>query len=291
MSPGTRRSLALGAAAVLAATALLAGLSAPKTTCRKAGRIIVGEWQAAEQLNPFLTNALKDFEAIRPAQRPLAGVNDAGEFVPELLTEFPSLENGGIVPDEDGAGFTMNLKLQDGLEVVGRRAADARGLQAGLRLGGGHRHGRRGVPVLLAARPPHRLRSLAPPEERWAPENQRVDSFTVSEDGLSAEIHFAENFAGWITMLTEIHLIAPQYWMDVPTDEIATRMVVGADTLLDIPTNGPFKYAASSSDGIDYVPNEYWTADSGPNLDQLRLRFYPTTSRACSRPSSQATWT
>ena len=141
MSPRTRRTLTLGAAAMLGATTLLAGpVSAQDVP--QGGTIIVGEWQTAEQLNPMLTNALKDFEAIRPAQRPLAGVNDAGEFVPELLAEFPSLENGGIVPDEDGAGFTMNLKLHGRPDVVGRRAADAGGLQAGLRLGRGYRHGR-----------------------------------------------------------------------------------------------------------------------------------------------------
>jgi peptide/nickel transport system substrate-binding protein len=255
--------------------ALVAAPASAQDDPPQSGTIIVGEWQVAEQLNPLLTNALKDFEAIRPAQRPLAGVDDAGEFVPELLTEFPSVENGGIVPDEDGAGFTMNLKLKEGLKWSDGEPltledykqdydwAVATGI-AGV-----------ACPYCSQLVPLIDSDPTLPAEQRWAPENQRVDSFTVSEDGLSAEIHFAENFAGWITMLTEIHLIAPQYWMDVPTDEIATRMVVGSDTLLDIPTNGPFKYAASSSDGIDYVPNEHWTADTGPNLEQLRLRFFP----------------
>ena len=79
MSPGTRRSLTLGAAAVFAATALLAGPVAPRTTSRRAAPIVVGEWQAANQLNPFLTNSLKDQEpSWRIAQRTLATVNDAG---------------------------------------------------------------------------------------------------------------------------------------------------------------------------------------------------------------------
>jgi ABC-type transport system substrate-binding protein len=69
-------------------------------------------------------------------------------------------------------------------------------------------------------------------------------------------------------------LIAPHYWAEVPLDEIATRAVPGSDTLLGIPTNGPFVVTAASSDGIDYAPNPNWTADSGPNLEQLRLRFF-----------------
>ena len=88
MSPRTRRSLALGAAGMVGATALLAGSVAAQDDVPQGGTLIVGEWQRAEQLNPYLTTALTDFEAIRPAQRPLAGVNDAGEFVPELLTDL-----------------------------------------------------------------------------------------------------------------------------------------------------------------------------------------------------------
>ena len=274
MSPGKRRLFALIATTTLATTALAVPAAAQEDV-PQGGTLIVGEWQVAEQLNPLLTNALKDFEAIRPAQRPLAGVNDAGEFVPELLTEFPSVENGGIVPDEDGAGFTMNLKLQDGLKWSDGEPLTLEDYKQNYDWAVATGMAGVACPYCSQLVPLIDSDPALSPELRWAPENQRVDSFTVSEDGLSAEIHFAENFAGWITMLTEIHLIAPQYWMDVPTDELATRMVVGADTLLDIPTNGPFKYAASSADGIDYVPNEYWTADSGPNLEQLRLRFYP----------------
>ena len=274
MRPGTRRSLTVGAAAMLAATTLLTGPVSAQDDIPQGGTIVVGEWQRAEQLNPFLTNALKDFEAIRPAQRPLAGVNDAGEFVPELLAEFPSMDNGGIVPDEDGDGFTMNLKLQEGLMWSDGMPLTLHDYKANYDWAVATGQAGVACPYCSQLVPLINPDVNLPPEERWAPENQRVDAFDVSEDGLSAEIHFGGNFAGWITMLTEIHLIAPQYWLDVPADEIATRMVVGSDTLLEIPTSGPFKYAASSADGIDYVPNEFWAADAGPNLEQLRLRFF-----------------
>ena len=32
--------------------------------------------------------------------------------------------------------------------------------------------------------------------------------------------------------------------------------------------------SAASSEGIDFAPNPNWTADSGPNLEQVRLRFF-----------------
>ncbi|CAN5720194.1 peptide ABC transporter substrate-binding protein [soil metagenome] len=275
MSPGTRRSLSLGAALMLAASALtVAPVSAQDEEVPQGGTIVVGEWQTATQLNGFLTNALKDFRAIRPMTRPLAGVNDEGEFIPELLVEFPSVDNGGLVLDENGEGFTLNLKLQDGLawsDGTPHTLHDYKwnydwAISTGL-AGVGCPYCSQLVPLVDA-----KLTG----EALWAPENQRVDGFEVSQDGLEAAIHFGQNFAGWITMLTEIHLIAPHYWADVPTDELATRATVGSDTLLDIPTNGPFKISAASSEGIDFVPNEHWAADSGPNLDQLRMRYFGT---------------
>ncbi len=35
--------------------------------------------------------------------------------MPEFLTELPTIENGGLVLDEDGDGFTVNLKMMPDL--------------------------------------------------------------------------------------------------------------------------------------------------------------------------------
>jgi peptide/nickel transport system substrate-binding protein len=69
-------------------------------------------------------------------------------------------------------------------------------------------------------------------------------------------------------------LIAPQFWEGIAEEDINGTAVPGSDSLLEMPVNGPFLIAAASSEGIDYVPNPLWTADTGPYLDQLRLRFY-----------------
>ena len=57
MGPGTRRSLTLGAASVVAATALLAGSAAAQDEVPQGGTIVVGEWQTGNQLNTFLSEA------------------------------------------------------------------------------------------------------------------------------------------------------------------------------------------------------------------------------------------
>jgi peptide/nickel transport system substrate-binding protein len=264
---------AFGAVLMLAGALPGAPVAAQEEDVPQGGTIIFGEWQRASQLNPYLTNAFKDFRAIRPAQRPLAGVDDDGDFIPELLEEFPSTDNGGLVFDEEGEGFTLNLKLQPDLAWSDGEPLtldDYKWNYDWAAMVGAS--GQVGCPYCTQLVP--LIDSSLPNEERWGDANRRVDSFEVSEDGLSAAIHFTSPFAGWITMLTEIHLIAPQHWENVAVEDIATEMTLESPALLDIPTNGPFKIVAASADGVDYEPNEFWAADTGPNLDQARLRFY-----------------
>ena len=51
---------------------LMAGTATAQDEVPQGGTIVVGEWQAATQLNPFLTNALTDPRASRPVTRGLA---------------------------------------------------------------------------------------------------------------------------------------------------------------------------------------------------------------------------
>jgi peptide/nickel transport system substrate-binding protein len=273
MSPGTRRSLSLGAAAVVAATAMTAGTAIAQDEAPQGGTIVVGEWQAATQLNPFLTNALRDTEGYAPISRGLANINNDGEYVPELLAEFPTVENGGLVVDEDGDGFTLNLVLQDGLAWSDGTPFTLHDFKANydwaVKVGA---EGSVGCAYCASFVP--LMDESIEGEARWAPENQFVEAINVAEDGLTAEVIFRQNYSAWAQALLAQSLLAPHYWNDVPFEEIALRAVPGSDTLLEIPTNGPFVVAAASADGIDYAPNEHWAADSGPNLEQLRFRFF-----------------
>ena len=46
---------------------------------------------------------------------PPLNINSEGEWFGDLLTEVPSIDNGGLVLDEDGDGFTVNITMKDGL--------------------------------------------------------------------------------------------------------------------------------------------------------------------------------
>jgi peptide/nickel transport system substrate-binding protein len=254
---------------------MLAGTATAQDEVPQGGTIVVGEWQAATQLNTFMSNALRDQEAAWIISRPLVIVDDQGNYIPEFLTELPTVENGGLVEDEDGEGYTMHITMKDGQMWSDGTPFTLHDFKAlyewSLEI---NRDGTVACVYCLSFVPIIDADPALPLEERYAPENLFVESITVSEDGLTADVKFQQNFSGYISGLLFQPLIAPHYWSEVPLEEIATRAVPGSDTLLEIPTNGPFIVTAASSEGIDYAPNPHWTADNGPNLEQLRLRFF-----------------
>ncbi|NJO10454.1 MAG: peptide ABC transporter substrate-binding protein [Leptolyngbyaceae cyanobacterium SL_1_1] len=61
-----------------------------------------------ESLNPHLATGFQDFEVARIVYEPLASYDAAGQLVPILAAEVPSLENGGVAED----GRTVIWKLR-----------------------------------------------------------------------------------------------------------------------------------------------------------------------------------
>jgi peptide/nickel transport system substrate-binding protein len=55
--------------------------------------------QAVSTLNPYLSGGTKDIYAASLTIEPLAGFDDTGKIFPRLVTEIPTLENGGISED------------------------------------------------------------------------------------------------------------------------------------------------------------------------------------------------
>ncbi|OGA18722.1 MAG: peptide ABC transporter substrate-binding protein [Betaproteobacteria bacterium RIFCSPLOWO2_02_FULL_66_14] len=65
-------------------------------------------WQAPTLLNPHFGIGAKDVDAARFFYEPLANWDSAGNLVPALAVEVPSLENGGVA--RDGLSVTWKLK-------------------------------------------------------------------------------------------------------------------------------------------------------------------------------------
>ncbi len=86
---------------------------APTPSGRGAGDTLrILYWQAPTILNPHLALGSKDWAASRVTYEPLASFNEAGELIPFLAAEIPSLENGGVAAD----GKSVTWKLKQGVK-------------------------------------------------------------------------------------------------------------------------------------------------------------------------------
>jgi len=65
-------------------------------------------WQAASNVNPYLSGGTKELEASALVIEPLVRYNPDGEMVPWLVTEIPTVENGGV--SEDLTQITWKLR-------------------------------------------------------------------------------------------------------------------------------------------------------------------------------------
>ncbi len=72
--------------------------------------------QAVSTLNPYLSGGTKDIYAASMIIEPLAGYDAEGNLFPRLVTEIPTLENGGISEDQTSITWKLipGLKWSDG---------------------------------------------------------------------------------------------------------------------------------------------------------------------------------
>lgn len=84
------------------------------------GQLNIIYWQAPSTLNPYLSSGTKDVEASSLVLEPFAGFDDKGVVFPRLVTEVPSLENGGISPDLKTITWhiTPGTKWSDGTDLT-----------------------------------------------------------------------------------------------------------------------------------------------------------------------------
>ena len=76
--------------------------------------------QAVSIMNPYLTGGTKDIYASSMVLEPLAGLTPEGVLVPKLVTEIPTLENGGVSEDRTSITWKLlpGLKWSDGTDVT-----------------------------------------------------------------------------------------------------------------------------------------------------------------------------
>ena len=76
--------------------------------------------QAVSILNPFLSSGTKDVYSASMIIEPLAGYDNDGNLIPKLVTEIPTVENGGVAADFTSITWKLipGLLWSDGTPVT-----------------------------------------------------------------------------------------------------------------------------------------------------------------------------
>ena len=84
------------------------GESSGSSSRGSSGTLTILYWQAVSTMNPYLSGGTKDIDAGSMVLEPLARYDEAGNMIPWLVEEIPTLENGGV--SEDLTSITWKLK-------------------------------------------------------------------------------------------------------------------------------------------------------------------------------------
>ena len=111
---------------LLTGTALAAGLLGTAVHAERGedGQVNILLWQAPSILNPYLSAGTKDMMAAALTLEPLVRFDSGGNMVPILVTEIPTVENGGVSKDLTSISYTLidGLKWSDGTDVTAEDA-------------------------------------------------------------------------------------------------------------------------------------------------------------------------
>jgi peptide/nickel transport system substrate-binding protein len=81
------------------------------------GTLIIGDWQEANQFNPYYVGQQTEANVASAAWATLVVFTNDYRYAPDLATSVPTIDNGGVkVPGDGGDAMTVTWTLRDGLK-------------------------------------------------------------------------------------------------------------------------------------------------------------------------------
>jgi peptide/nickel transport system substrate-binding protein len=219
------------------------------------GKVIIGDWQAPDQLNPYFTNAFANFEVISMTLRSGLVVSSDGHYMPDLFADDLTYDKS-VTMDSSGTGFTVHATLKPG-----EMWSD-------------------GQPLTMNDYKFTHDWVLDPAQTGVTPLGwDEVDNITVSSDGLSADFHFKEPYAGWIGTIGS-NWPLPQHYISTFAVKDGNKTYPLSADIAKAPTDGAFKFVTASPDTIELARNDNYkdgTACDGGKacLDKITFKAFP----------------
>jgi peptide/nickel transport system substrate-binding protein len=205
------------------------------------GTVVVGVYQEPNSLNFLLTGGPISFASMQlsPLFEPMIRYNQNGEMEPRLLTEIPTLENGGISED----GITYTLHFQPGVTWHDGTPFTANDFK---------------FTWEWIMDPKNQAQATA----GWA----EIESVEIPDD-LTAVVTLKGMYLPWVAETLGWNPLLPEHVQSKMTTEEFGRAPVG---------NGPFKFVEwVPGDHLTYERNENYFREEKALLDRLIWKVVP----------------
>ena len=215
------------------------------------GQIIVGDWQEANQFNPYYSSQVTEANVNSAVYAFLYVFTDDLRYGADLATSIPTLDNGGVTQGEGGDAMTVTWTLRDGLKWSD------------------------GEPLTCDD-------FLYTYEWVTDPDNVGVvvTPFDIStvECASDTELihHFTEIYEGYITAFSQP---LPRHYLEaIPMADQVSGAGFRADEVADLPTSGAFKFESVTPGAeLRLVRNDNytsWATGKPAHLDTLIWKWY-----------------
>lgn len=228
----------------LAAGSVVGGLGArgraPSASAQARDAVILGMHQELEFLNVLYTQGGNSLSASKLAQRGLLFLDRDSNWIGELASEVPSLENGGVSED----GLTITYTLRDGVTWHDGEPVTSSDVKATWE---------------MIMNPDYAVIT------RFG--YDRI-SAVDTPDPLTVVLTFSEPFASWPILFDAI---VPKHVIDANADNLdeseAMRVPIGF---------GPYRIVEyRTGESIEYAAfDDYW--NGRPRIDRFFIRIYPS---------------
>jgi peptide/nickel transport system substrate-binding protein len=218
------------------------------------GTLIIGDWQEANQFNPFYLGQVTEANVASATWATLVVFTHDYRYAPDLATTVPTIDNGGVVaPGEDGDAMTVTWTLREGLKW-----SDGEPLTCD--------------DFLYA--------------HEWVLDEDNVGVSTLSSYQEISSVdcnsdtemvwHFPNIFEGYITLAVAP---LPRHALeDIPVADMVNGRGFSATDIVNTPTSGAFKFeSVTPQQELRLARNENYTsfATGKPaHLDTLIFKWY-----------------
>ncbi len=218
------------------------------------GSVVIGEWQAAANLNTYYDNSFTSAQVLVPTMRGLWIATSDGHWKPDLAAKMPRFSDESIRQADDGS-FEVDLELRPGLKWSDGEDLTLNDLRY----------------TWEWMMDPEQV-GLVSGTTGW----EDITDIEVAADGLTATVKFDKPYAGFYGLFSSF-ILPEHYFSTIPVAEAATRSMPVSPDIANVPTSGPFKFENASPNGVELSKNENWVGgafDQGAYLDSVTFQYY-----------------